>query len=101
MPVLEDVAAATAQGLGQLDAARNGTLLYLSGKSSTAGWPVAWLAGGGKIQPLLAASAVSFTPRFSPDGTRLALALGPFGGGDIQVYDWQRDKTTLRAWSGP
>jgi len=32
--------------------------------------------------------------RFSPDGKRLALAVGPSGSGDIQVYDCQRDTLT-------
>jgi len=48
----------------------------------------------GKTQPLLAAPSQYFAPRFSPDGKRLALAVGPFGHGDIQVYDWQRDTMT-------
>ena len=93
-PVLEDVAGNAATGGGQYDAARNGTLVYLSGKSSAANWPVVWMDSTGKTQPLLAAPGLYFTPRFSPDGKRLALAVGSFGGGDVQVYDWQRDTMT-------
>src|ERR1700680_3963088 len=48
----------------------------------------------GKPQPLLAAPGQYYMPRFSPDGKRLALAVGAPGAGDIQVYDWQRDTMT-------
>jgi serine/threonine-protein kinase len=48
----------------------------------------------GKTQPLLPAPGQYHTPRFSPDGKRLALAVGPVARGDIQVYDWQRDTMT-------
>jgi serine/threonine-protein kinase len=93
-PLLEDVAGNAGPGGGQFDVARNGTLVYLSGKFSNAIRPVAWMDSTGKTQPLLAAPGQYLTPRFSPDGNRLALAVGPGGGGDIQVYDWQRDTMT-------
>jgi Tol biopolymer transport system component/predicted Ser/Thr protein kinase len=93
-PLLEDVAGKPITGGGQYDVARNGTLVYLSGKSPNISWPVAWMDSTGKTQPLLAVPGLYFTPRFSPDGTRLALAVGPFLHGDIQVYDWQRDTMT-------
>ena len=94
-PVLEDVAGNAAESGGQFDVARNGTLVYLSGKSSNASWPVAWMDSSGKTQPLLATPGRYFFPRFSPDGKRLALTVGPQQGiGDIQVYDWQRDIMT-------
>jgi Tol biopolymer transport system component/predicted Ser/Thr protein kinase len=94
VPVLEDVAGDAFAGAGHYDVARNGTLVYLSGKSSVANWPVVWMDSTGKMQPLLAAPGQYYTPRFSPDGKRLALAVGPVSGGDIQVYDWQRDTMT-------
>jgi Tol biopolymer transport system component/predicted Ser/Thr protein kinase len=96
VPVLEDVAGDAFAGAGHYDVARNGTLVYLSGKSSVANWPVVWMDSTGKLQPLLAAPGPYYTPRFSPDGKRLALAVavGAFGSGDIQVYDWQRDTMT-------
>jgi Tol biopolymer transport system component len=93
-PLLENVAGNEVFGTGQYDVARNGTLVYLSGKSSTASWPVAWMDSTGNTKPLLAAPGQYYFPRFSPDGKRLALAVGPFAGGDIQLYDWQRDTMT-------
>ncbi len=93
-PVLDDVAGNADEGAGQYDVARNGTLVYLSRKSSNAGWPVAWMDSSGKTQSLLAAPGRYYFPRLSPDGKRLALAVGSLGNGDIQVYDWQRDTMT-------
>jgi Tol biopolymer transport system component/tRNA A-37 threonylcarbamoyl transferase component Bud32 len=92
-PLLENVAGNELVGAGQYDAARNGTLVYLSGKSSAVTFPVAWMESTGKTHPLLP-SGDYFAPRFSPDGKRLALAVGPPGAGDIEVYDWQRDTMT-------
>jgi Tol biopolymer transport system component/predicted Ser/Thr protein kinase len=93
-PLLEDVAGNATSGGGQFDVARNGTLAYLSGKSSTPTRPVAWMDSTGKTKPLLAAPGFYLMPRFSPDGKRLALTVGPQGSGDIQVYDWQRETMT-------
>jgi Tol biopolymer transport system component len=92
-PVLEDVAANAASGAGEFDVAPNETLVYLSGKS-TGSWPVAWMDSTGKTQPLLSSPGQYYTPRFSPDGNRLALAVGSAAGNDIQVYDWQRETMT-------
>jgi Tol biopolymer transport system component/tRNA A-37 threonylcarbamoyl transferase component Bud32 len=93
-PLLESVAGNDVVGAGQYDVARNGTLIYLSGKSSAVILTVAWMESTGKIHPLLPSPGFYFAPRFSPDGKRLALALGPPGAGDIQVYDWQHDTIT-------
>jgi Tol biopolymer transport system component len=94
VPLLENVAGNEAVGAGQYDVARNGTLVYRSGKSSVLTFPVAWMKSTGKMYPLLPSIGLYFAPRFSPDGKRLALAVGPPGAGDVQVYDWQRDRTT-------
>ena len=94
VPLLEDIAGNAALGGGQYDVARNGTLVYLSGKSSTASWPIVWMDGTGKTQPLLATPGPYFSPRFSPDGKLLALAVGTLGSANIQVFDWQRDTMT-------
>jgi serine/threonine-protein kinase len=93
-PLLESVAGNEAVGAGQYDVARNGTLVYLSGKSSAVTDTVAWMESTGKTQPLLPSPALYLAPRLSPDGKRLALGVGPTGAGDIQVYDWQRDTMT-------
>ena len=76
-------------------------LVYLSGKSSGT-YPVVWLDESGKTQPLLSTLANYFTPRLSPDGKRLAFAVGSDGsaGLDIVIYDIQRDNTTKITLAG-
>jgi Tol biopolymer transport system component len=90
-PLLEDVAINSLEGVAQLDFARNGTLVYQSGKASNISWPIVWLDSSGRTQALLSAPGFYMTPRFSPDGQRLALAVGAGRARDIFVYDWQRD----------
>jgi serine/threonine-protein kinase len=93
-PVLEDMAGTASIGNGRFDFARNGTFVYLSGKSAQA-WPVVWLDSAGKTEPLLAAGQYSW-PRFSPDGKRLALV----SGFNIEVYDWARAAKTQLTFTG-
>jgi Tol biopolymer transport system component len=94
-PVLEDVGGNIVTGGGYYDVGRNGTVVYLSGKASAVNLTVAWMDSTGKTEPLLPVPGLYFTPRLSPDGKRLALSVGPSGsGGDIQVYELQRDTMT-------
>jgi Tol biopolymer transport system component/tRNA A-37 threonylcarbamoyl transferase component Bud32 len=86
-PLQADVAVNSNTAGGQMDFSRNGTLVYLSGKSSTGTWTIAWLDRDGKTQPLLAAPGIYFQPRFSPDGKRLAFSTNTTG---IEIYDWGR-----------
>jgi len=90
-PLLEDVTVNSLEGVAQLDFYRSGTFVYQSGKASNESWPVVWLDSSGKTQPLLATPGVYLTPRFSPDGQRLALAVGAGRARDIFVHDRQRD----------
>ena len=93
-PLLEDVAGNPISGGGQYDVCAEWNVGISKRKASNASWPVTWMDSTGKTQPLLAAPGLYYNPRFSPDGKRLALAVGPFQRGDIQVYDWQRDTMT-------
>jgi serine/threonine-protein kinase len=99
-PLLDDVAGNAGTGGGQLDVSRNGTMVYLSGKSSTTTWPVVWLDGSGKTQPLMARPGRYFTPRFSPDGNWLALSVNSGKGRDIYVYDWRHDTMPRLTFNG-
>lgn len=89
-PLLEDVAGDTVTAGGQFDVSRNGTFVYLGGKSSGT-WPLVWLDSTGRTQPLLAAPGLYFTPRISPDGKRLAVSVNTTA---IGIYDSQRDTMT-------
>ncbi len=104
IPVLEDVASITTSGAGQFDFSRNGIFVYRSGKAGAASWSLAALDGGGqsssKTWPLLAKPGAYYTPRFSPDGRRLALGIESGNGVDISIYDVQNDTLSRLTFSG-
>jgi serine/threonine-protein kinase len=87
MPLVEDLADSS-----YLSFSRTGTLLYVSAPKRVA--PLAWLDSAGKLQRIVNASIDTSrqaeTPRLSPDGNRLAVEVG----GDLFVYDLQRDTGT-------
>jgi dipeptidyl aminopeptidase/acylaminoacyl peptidase len=92
-PILEDIAGNRDSASGQLDFSRTGTLVYMSGKFRDTG-PLLWLDAAEKKEPLLSAPGLT-SPRFSPNGKRLAFA----SNGDISVYDLARDSTTRLTFS--
>jgi serine/threonine-protein kinase len=71
-----------------------GTFVYLSGKASNQTWPLVLLDSAGKTQPLLSEPAEYYSPRFSPDGQKLAFYMNAAQGLDIYVRDLRRDVTT-------
>src|SRR5262249_3611221 len=89
-PILGDVGASTEAG-GEFAFAGapsgSGTLVYLA-RTIQSSWPISWVDRAGKSQPLYAPAGVYSTPRFSPDGKRLAfsMASGP-AAADIWVKD--------------
>ncbi len=87
-PILDDVAANPNSGGGQLDFSRTGTLVYLSGKPLAGEGALFWLDAAGKKEPLFSSPNLA-SPRFSPDGKRLA-----FSGAGISVYDLARGAVT-------
>ena len=86
-PVLENVAGSPTGAGGQLGFSRTGTLVYLSGKAPDSVWPVVWLDAFGKTRPLISTPGAYYTPRLSPDGQRLAVALATSRGAEITIYD--------------
>jgi WD40 repeat protein len=104
-PILEDVSSLWSAGADFAFAGSgasplgSGLFVYLSGKGTSAGWSMSWVDGSGKApsttppahQPLHASPGFYYTPRFSPDGKRLAFAIGNGQGDDIWVKDLDRD----------
>jgi serine/threonine-protein kinase len=90
-PVIEEVNSNT-RGGGDFDFSRNGTLVYVSSRGPSLNREIAWLGGTGQTAPLQENPNHYESPRFSPDGKRLAfdLAVGPLQG-DIWVKDLERD----------
>ena len=101
VPVLQDVASLSTSGAGQFDISRTGVLVFRSGKAGPETWLLEALnaTGGKKIQPQLSQAAAYFTPRFSPDGRRLAVGIEGKGL-DIYAYDIQKDALSRLTFSG-
>jgi hypothetical protein len=92
--LLQDLATDPSDGSAQFDFAAApagmGTFIYRSGGDDER-WPVVALDSQGKIAPLIATPSRYFTPRWSPDGQRLAFAQDSGTRRDLMVYDLQRD----------
>jgi Tol biopolymer transport system component len=90
-PLLEGVSYSAANGAGQFDLSRGGTLVYRSGAAGGGLTTLQWLDGAGKLQPLVVKPGIYSAPHVSPDGKLVALSVGGGNGSDIWTYDWQRD----------
>jgi Tol biopolymer transport system component/tRNA A-37 threonylcarbamoyl transferase component Bud32 len=99
-PMLEEIAYSDGNGSAQFDFSQNGTLVYRSGGAGAGLLTVAWLDSVGKTQPLLDKPGAYGRPALSPDGQRLALEVAEGSGGDIWVYEWQRDTMTRLTFDG-
>jgi Tol biopolymer transport system component len=92
--ILEDVnSTSTAGGDFAFAGSPNesGTFVYLSGKGQLGGYSISWVDRSGKTQPLHAPIDLYSTPRFSPDGKRLAFSIVNGQSDDIWVKDLDRD----------
>jgi Tol biopolymer transport system component len=98
--VLEQVAYST-YGAAQIDFSGNGTLVYQSRVAGATGhFIVQWLDGTNKTRPLLMKPGDYFYPKLSPDGQRLAMAVGAESGGqDIWIYELQGERITRLTFS--
>jgi WD40 repeat protein/predicted Ser/Thr protein kinase len=99
--ILEDVSSNSTAG-GDFAFSRSGIFVYLAGKAPGAGAPITWLDSAGKRELLYAPSGLCYTPRFSPDGKRLAFAMNSGQQDDIWVKDLDRgtpSRLTFRAGS--
>jgi serine/threonine-protein kinase len=97
VPLLDDLAANPLTGGGQFDFSNSGTFVYAAGKSAAPAWRLAWLDSSGNMKPLSAPPGAYTSPRFSPDGRKVAYL---DSGGDIQIYDLARDTTARLTFTG-
>jgi Tol biopolymer transport system component len=88
--LLEDLAADAGSAAGRFDFSRTGTFIYQSGTGQLP-WAVGVVDETGKTELLLTKPALYYSPRFSPDGQRVAIGIDNGKGQDIYVYDRQRD----------
>ncbi len=105
IPVLDNVMG-PAGVAGKFDvsgaASGSGTLVYQKGAG--VGGPtmttVQWIDSTPKQEPLLAKPGAYADLRLSPDGKRLAMSVQDGVNHDIQVYEWQSDRTTKLTFGG-
>jgi len=95
-PILEDVSSTSTAG-GDFAFAQNGAFVYFAGERAQGGWSISWLDRSGKTQPLQAPPGLYRTPRFSPDGKRLAFSQGD----EIWVKDLDRDIPSRLSFLAP
>jgi serine/threonine-protein kinase len=93
-PVLEDVIYSRYFGAGNFDFSRTGTFVYASSKGQVPATSIFLLNSAGKTEPLQLAPGFYMTPRFSPDGKRLAFLMGPEGHRELWVHDLERGVTS-------
>jgi serine/threonine-protein kinase len=100
VPVLEDVPSGAESGTTHFDFSQTGMVVYRAGKGTMEGRSIVWQENSGKTQPLLTNKGVYTTPRFAPDGRRLALTVFANEKNDVWVYDLDRD-SMMRLTSAP
>jgi Tol biopolymer transport system component/predicted Ser/Thr protein kinase len=89
VPVTDGVYASL-NGGSEFAVSRNGTVVYVPGKGQSAG-TIQWIDQQGKLAPLLATPGDYYSPRFSPDGKRLAISVNRGSETAIVVKDIDRE----------
>jgi serine/threonine-protein kinase len=102
VPVLEGINTFSGTGAADFAVSDIGTLVYLAGQGVGNEVPMVWLDRTGKTVPLRTTPTDWRGPRFSPDGTRLAMEIRGADGGspEVWVYDWMRDTPTRLTFGG-
>ena len=100
VPILEEVSSSNPAAGGEF-AFAGGVFVYLSTSGQSAGWPISLVDRSGKTDAPHAPRGIYLTPRFSPDGKRLAFEIGDGrGGGDLWVKDLERDTPSRLSFLG-
>ena len=98
VPLIDDLAGDPTRGAGHFDISRSGTLLYRAGRESQQKWPALWMDKAGQTKPLISDSALYITPRFSPDGKKLAISSR--GAGGLAIYDLEKGTVNRFPYAG-
>jgi serine/threonine-protein kinase len=99
VPILQNVAADSTAGAGRFDWAMTGMFAFRHGNGVQT-WSVAWLDGSSKMRPLLSEPVMYYSPRFSPDGRKLAIGIDNGKSINLFIHDFERDTTSPLTFSG-
>ncbi len=99
VPVAEGVAFNPFGNYAQFSASDNGALVYHGGGGSVP-LTLEWVSRDGAAQPLAATPHNYTFPRISPDGKRVAVGIEEAGGGQVWVYDTERDAMSRLTFDG-
>jgi Tol biopolymer transport system component len=99
VPIAEGVQYSPNNGKTAFDASENGVLAYRGGAASTP-LKLVWVDRKGAEQPVPAAPHEYYAPRISPDGQRVAIAVGVIPDTQIWLYDLGRETLTRLTFEG-
>ena len=94
VPAVEGVLTNLSTSGAQVAFSPDGTLVYVPGVAATLGSAIDWLTRDGMTSVLRQTKADWASPRFSPDGQKLALDISDGKQRDIWVYEWASDRLT-------
>jgi serine/threonine protein kinase/Tol biopolymer transport system component len=96
VPVVEGVVQSISSGAAQYSISTTGSLVYVPGGVQGAERKLVWVDRNGAEQPFTAPAHAYESPRFSPDGQRIAVVTD----GQIWLYDLSRETLTRFTFEG-
>jgi serine/threonine-protein kinase len=93
-PVVQNLAANSAEGAAQFAFASTGLLAYVRGTPPDPVYPIVWVDRTGRASSLLDEPGTYANPRLSPDGKQLSLTVLKNRNWDIWVHDLERHVST-------
>jgi serine/threonine-protein kinase len=93
-PVVQNLAANTAEGAAQFAFASTGLMAYVRGTPPAPVYPIVWVDRTGRTSSLVDEPGTYANPRLSPDGKQLSLTVLKNRNWDIWVHDLERHVST-------
>jgi serine/threonine-protein kinase len=94
VPVIDRIASTHISGSAQYSVASDGTLAYVAGSQASADSRPQWMNTRGESSALKGTPTAWGNPRFSPDGTRIAMQMTSGSHDQIAVYDIATERLT-------